>query len=383
MFFIDPPRRLTKTLMPQKKEKFQTSVSSDQLSIRVDLSTEQLCDAVGKIEFCSRLLYALTPNHDRVWTVSSKSPRVNAHVLGFPPHIGWSRPSDKSLVGMSTQIIRSEDVNDLEMSIEGLIGSKASTFSNTEYLFFIRNVDEQRTYDYSFSSRARSFVAFCILWDLQSHPRDHLELWRDPQIPYLEDFPAMTGLGTPIKTYGDPSKTVDELRNQGFPRDTDGSPNGSRLEITRSQRYGTSQEHYRLLSRVQSLSDRVGRSQIPSRYKAALYKKFDYRCNNCGEVYDISYLAPDHRVPSIVQPDNLAESNYLDVLQTLCVRCNQVKREACKKCPYGHNCDACAWAFPERNGISAHNLKVLQQYARKENRLVNALLAEKFPPLPE
>lgn len=348
------------------------------MSVEVKASTKQLCDAICKLEFCSRLLFELAPNEEGVWTTNAGLPRVNAQILGFPPSLRWSRDDECTLTGTAATSIPPDEVNDLEIALEGLVGTKKSIFSNTEYIFFIKHFDEQRVYDYSFSSRARSLVAFCILWDLQDHPRDHLELLRDPSIPYLEEFPYASAGAAPIKTYGDPSKTIDELRNQGFPRDSDQSPSGSRLEITRLKKYGTSQEHYRLLSRVQSVSDRVGRSQIPRKFKQILYKKFGNCCNNCGERYDDDYLAPDHRVPSIVQADNLTQQNYLDVLQALCVRCNQVKREACKKCPYNHNCAVCAWAYPEKMGVSPLSLKTLRTAADRDRISINELISKTF-----
>ena len=366
--------------MPTKKEIFSVEISANRLSIQVEASNKQLCDALGKLEFCSRVLYLLRPNHDRVWTESLIGSRVNAHVLGFPPHIKWSRPQEKVIAGVASNPLSQSDEDDLRLSLEGLVGAKQNLFSTTDHQFFIKNLDDGKTYDYSFSSRARCFVAFCVLWDLKEHPRDHLELMRDPKIPFLQNYPQIAQIDTPIKTYGDPSKTVDELRNQGFPRDSDQSSNGSRLEITRSKKYGTSQEHYRLLDRLQSLDDRVGRSHIPSKVKSQLYSRFDYRCNNCGQKYEPKYLAPDHRVPSIVRADNLNASNFLEVLQTLCVRCNQVKRESCKKCPYNHNCDKCAWAYPERNGVTALSLRILQEKALKQAITVEELVKKTFGP---
>jgi hypothetical protein len=364
--------------MSANKETFKMNVGSDRLSVQIDLSTKTLCDAIGKLEFCSRLLYQLSPNKDGVWTPLRSGHRINAHILGFPPSIRWSRTNEKMVTGSSDSPLTDDELSDLEISLEGLIGTKKSIFSNTEYLFFIKNLDDNKIYDYSFTSRARSLVAFCILWDLEDHPRDHLELTRDPKVPFLEDFPQKIDKSQPIKTYGDPSKTVDELRNQGFPRDSDQSPNGSRLAITRLKKYETYQEHYKLLNREQSLADRVGRSQIPNKFKLRLYEKFEYRCNNCGEQYEDSYLAPDHRVPSIVKADNLTSENYLGVLQALCVRCNQVKREACKKCPYQHRCENCAWAYPETKSISAHSLKILQAQANSEGVSINEWIQKKF-----
>jgi NRPS condensation-like uncharacterized protein len=91
-------------------------------------------------------------------------------------------------------------------------------------------------------------------------------------------------------------------------------------------------------------------------------------------VFEEKYLSPDHRVPSIVQADELSEANYLEVLQTLCSKCNQVKREACKKCPYEHDCEKCHWAYPEKFGVSVPNMKKLKELADAEGATINSYL---------
>lgn len=53
--------------------------------------------------------------------------------------------------------------------------------------------------------------------------------------------------------------------------------------------------------------------------------------------------ALDHRRPVIYggtdDPSNL---------QVLCVRCNNLKRTFCERCPLGFSCSVCSWAYPER-----------------------------------
>ena len=131
-----------------------------------------------------------------------------------------------------------------------------------------------------------------------------------------------------------------------------------------------------LLNREQSLQDQVGRSQIPNSYKTKLYEKHNSTCANCGQRYEHKYLAPDHRVPSIVESDDLSAMNYLTKLQTLCVRCNQVKRESCKKCPYEHKCRQCEWAFPEKYGVSASQVRQLRQLGDKKGLTAREMLKE-------
>ena len=357
---------------------FLIKPNSSGTSFEVNFTSTQLCSAVGRLEFCSRLLYKLAPDREAIWH-ETPTPRVNAHIVGFPQEISWKRTDDSTLIGTSTSSISKVYFETLSSSIKAIKGSKKSEFNVTEFGFSIHDNSKNKTYDYIFDSRSRALVTLCVLWDGGNHPRDHLEVWRDPSVPFLADYPPVgSGTKEAIKTYGDPSKTVDELRNQGFPRNTDQSPRGISLDITRATSYNTKQEHYKLVNRTQSQVDRVGRSQIPDKYKKQLYQASGYTCSNCGQKYSFEYLAPDHRVPSIVQSDNLTASNFKEVLQTLCVRCNQVKREACKKCPYEHKCDLCAWAYPEKLGVSKASFDMLKSEADKLNLSINELVLKTF-----
>jgi hypothetical protein len=313
-----------------------------------------------------------------VWC-ESNDPRIDAHIIGFPKEVFWERVDALRLIGKSTQPITQEYLGELSRAINNINGLRRNEFSVTEFSFSIYDNSAVKTYDYVFHGRSRAIVAFCVLWDGAIHARDHLEVWRDSEIPFLAEWPPITGgPREPIKTYGDPSKTIDELRNQGFPRETDQSPRGVFLDITRAARYNTLQEHYKLVNRTQSLVDQVGRSQIPDKYKKQLYEASGYICNNCGQKYSFEYLAPDHRVPSIIQNDNLNPSNFKEVLQTLCVRCNQVKREACKKCPYSHQCNLCAWAHPEKLGVSMASFNALKSTADNLGISINELILKTF-----
>jgi len=353
---------------------YKHTVSDDKKSFEIEFNNKALCDAVGRFEFCSRLLYQLKPNVNGVWELTD-NPRINAFIVGFPPSIKWSRNHKSKLIGKSTEPIPASYYIELDAAIKGIKGIKEDEFKKTEYLFDIKNITTNKIFKYKFLNRSRAVVAFSVLWDGNDHPRDHLEVTKSNEIPYFASFPQVVNK-TETRTYGDPSKTVDELRNEGFPRETDQSVRGTYLEITRNTSYDNLQEHYKLLNRTQSMLDRVGRSQIPVKYKRELYKDSNYCCSNCGEEYPEKYLAPDHRVPSIVQADNLSATNFKQVLQTLCVRCNQVKRESCKKCPYEHDCKKCAWAFPETQGVSALSVKKLQKLANDNNTTINLLLDE-------
>lgn len=353
---------------------FSIVIHKDRNSFELNFSNSSLCDAVGRLEFCSRLLYELRPDDNAIWK-SAEKPRINACIVGFPNYIKWERPSKNILKGITDRVLLDEYFVVLKNAISSIKGEKDS-FNSSKYLFAIQY--DNQIYNYDFDNRSRAIVAFCILWDGENHPRDHLELRRLPSVPFLAEYPnSSLKVTNYIKTYGDPSKTVDELRNQGFPRETDQSKNGIYLKITRANRYDTLQEHYQLVNRVQSKNDQVGRSQISRKHKLDLYKSTDYACNNCGESFPFDYLAPDHRVPSIIQKDNLTNENFMDVLQTLCVRCNQVKREACKKCPYEHQCELCSWAYPEKFSISKQNLENLRLYSKQKSISINELI-QKF-----
>ena len=127
------------------------------------------------------------------------------------------------------------------------------------------------------------------------------------------------------------------------------------------------------------MPDRVGRSNIPKAARLELYKSSENHCNVCGIKFNQNYLAPDHRIPSIVEPDNLHEGNYLSKLQVLCVYCNQVKRESCKKCPYDHQCEKCHWAYPEKFNVGQPIFKKMKAKADLQGITVNQLLRKYFP----
>lgn len=344
----------------------------DSKTFELNIATATLCDAIGRFEFCSRLLHALSPDELGIWGPCT-DPRVDAYIRGFPPEVSWQRQG-KTFIGISTEDLTEAYSKELMEAIQGIHGYRPDEFSKTLYEFSIVDSSTNRVYSYTFQNRSRPVVSFCVLWDQENHPRDHLEVTRKASVLYMASSTTGVPSGPPVKTYGDPSKTVDELRNEGFPRETDQSPRGVYIEVTRVSQYETLQEHYKLLNRVQSPADQVGRSQIPPKYKRELYQRSGFACSNCGGVFEERYLAPDHRVPSIVEADDLSEANYLEVLQTLCVRCNQVKREACKKCPYEHDCKKCHWAYPEKFGVSVANMNKLRELAAAEGTTINNYL---------
>lgn len=346
----------------------QFELSDKRYSLKVSFKTKANLLAVRRLILCSRLLHSLAPNLEGVWR-EVKNPRVNACILGFTKNIDWTTSIGNSTIeGTSNKKFSDKDI---EKSIEGILGKKDSEFTNTEYKIFIKDLDKDKLYEYRFDSRSRAVVAFCILWDGKDHPRNEMEVTLDSK---LDSF--LFGKENGKRGYGDPSKTVDELRNQGFPRQTDLSPRGISIQVSRNTSYGTLQEHYKLLKKEQSLEDKVGRSVIKSSFRKNLFKKASNTCNNCKQIFPDNYLAPDHRIPSIVVADMLSEENYMEKLQTLCVRCNQVKREACKKCPYDHKCEKCGWAYPEKFGISNDTQKALVERAERLGKSLDEYITQ-------
>jgi len=328
-------------------------------SLEVIIPNKSSFQAIEKIIFASNLLHSLKPDPAGVWKLTSE-PRINASIKGFTKDITWSNPKKNVLLGDFENPIKPEWVALLKDTIHNFLNPQKSAFTVPIYKFEIIDHNEDTVYPYRFSGRGREIIALCVLWDGLAHPRDHLEV----------------SLDNGRRTYGDPSKTVDTLRNQGFPRETDQSLSGVYIHVSRSTSNGGKQEHYQLLNKNQSTADIVGRSNIPPRFRKALYEHKQFTCQNCGNVYEPQYLSPDHRVPSIVEHDALSEENYLEKLQTLCVRCNQVKREACKKCPYNKQCETCEWAYPERNSVSIQNMRLIKETAKKLNMLPNELVTK-------
>ncbi|MDB2668779.1 hypothetical protein N9Y74_02760 [Alphaproteobacteria bacterium] len=342
------------------KFNIETYQENENRFVKVEFQNAQDTRATARLIFCSKLLHSMAPNTEGIWT-TVKKPRTEAHISGFTSDLTW-KLDKKCLIGVSLKKI---NVGAIRRGISNILGRRESEFSQKSYKFVIVNQEKTKkykTYKYDFDNRSRALVAFCIIWDQQKHPRNNLELTlqQHQDNTLLGKDPSFAG-----RIYGDPSKTIDELRNQGFPRKTDDSPRGVFIDVSRQTSHGNLQEHYELLRREQSFQDKVGRSQIPPKFRKNLYSIAGNQCSNCGQKYPDNYLAPDHRVPAIVEADNLTETNYLVKLQVLCVRCNQVKREACKKCPYEHNCSKCGWAYPEKHNISILTMKRVQRIAEE------------------
>jgi hypothetical protein len=287
----------------------------------------------------------------------------------------WNRPEKNLLqIHCPNDEITEDKIQELEIAITGIQGDKeADSLASSVYQFKIKDLSTNQVYEYTFTGRGRAIIAFCVLWDLQDHPRNDLEVISKE--PILNEFPVIIK-DIPSRHYGDPSKAADELRNQGFPRKSDltNQEDEFSLHVYNNDSYGNQQTHYQLLKRDQNSSYKVGRSAIPKSIKQKLYEHSDFTCNMCKEKFAFEYLAPDHRVPSIVQEDNLTVDNFLVVLQCLCKGCNQVKRESCKKCPYNKECNRCHWAYPEKHLISKSLVQNLKAHSEAKNLTPDELL---------
>lgn len=327
--------------------------------LRIQCKTKRNADAFGTWELASRLLHSLVFDVGQNRWVSS--PRMDAAVLGWPKSIFWVRDGETTFTGRLAVGVSRED-NDLNVLLRDLSNALAA-LGESPHRFSI--IFEGQRIDYSFSQdRRRALVALCVLYDLQPQTRDALEV--PTSEPRYTDWP----LPEPgSKTYGDPSKTVDALRNRGFPRQTDvATPGEAKLLTERVQvAGGRRQETYRLIDRHQDSDLEKHRSQIKATWQRDLYSEAGYRCNFCTREFRDSpkHLAPDHRVPAIVEADTLTESNFREKLQTLCRNCNQLKRELCKQCPFGRACRQCPWAYPEQFWLRPETIQLLIERARE------------------
>lgn len=77
-------------------------------------------------------------------------------------------------------------------------------------------------------------------------------------------------------------------------------------------------------------------------------KKPPFVCAKCGEV--VSFDNKEDALAAVVdhrRPVFYGGTDDLNNLQVLCVKCNNLKRRYCERCPLGFRCSVCSWAFPE------------------------------------
>jgi len=311
-------------------------------------------------ELFSKLLSSFTTDASGIWRPGK---RTNFEIVGWPKHFNWIRTDIKTIIA-STDDTEALDVYQygevLEKSLQGMTTRTDEPDGGSYYHFSIANQDE--VFEYSFNDRARVVGALCVLFDLQAHPRNHLEV----------NIPArhLSGLKWPlsgadddevVRYYGDPSKTADVLRNEGWTRE--GSD--AHMFVFRERINGQQQQMYKISTREQSREQQVKRTAIKSVWRTRLFEMQDYTCRICLNDYtsDPIQLSPDHRVPVIFQADNLDDDNFSEKLMTLCRFCNQQKREFTKRISIDYDWDNSPWAYPEKYRLESAK-KNLLEYAK-------------------
>ena len=313
--------------------------------ITVAFESKTAATAVRQLEFCSRLMYGLSPNAKNVWVPQQ---RLSWYVDGFPPDVSWSFQADIEMRGQHLMAAKalSAYLSTLRNAIDGITPSK-----NTDEggLYRFSCTDGKGHHDYAFTKRARAIKALAVLYDLEWHPRKDLEIWLKME---LSDRPnsATHAIAEPEQYYGDPSKIADELRNEGWPREA-----AAPVMFVESRPIGgQAQQHYRIATRLQGLDHQKQRSVIKPSWRAQLYKRDSYTCKICQTNYVDApdQLAPDHRVPVVFESDDLNDANFTSKLMTLCRYCNQAKREFAKRVPHDYNWAMSPWAYPEKFRVS-------------------------------
>ena len=90
---------------------------------------------------------------------------------------------------------------------------------------------------------------------------------------------------------------------------------------------------------------------------------------------DTKYLSPDHRIPAIVEAENLTDSNFKEKLMTLCTFCNQRKREFTKKVPVDYDWLNSPWAYPEKFQ-QEKIIEEIKMYSLSKHKTVSEVLQE-------
>ncbi len=311
-------------------------------TVVVEFQRKSDLKAIRQLEFSSRLLHALVPDDNNIWRPGI---RTNYHVVGFPPNIAWRCKSDNVLVGSakSAAFLGQQYLDELSDAIEGLCSSDSD--ESAKYFFKISNGNETQTY--GFHSRARTICALAVLYDLKWHPRKDLEIWINPD--YTDKLPPGQDPDhdrAVEQYYGDPSKTADVLRNEGWAREA-----AEPSMYVESRAVGRqSQQHYKITRLAQPLLNQVKRTNIKTQWRNTLFAAQKYTCQICLANYAGAkdQLSPDHRVPVVFEPDNLNDSNFNSKLMTLCRYCNQAKREFAKRVDFNYDWETSPWAYPER-----------------------------------
>jgi len=342
-------------------------ISANTYSVMVEFSKQKHAQAFRQTEFASRLLHSFAPDSNGIWQPGS---RLNCWIVGLPKTLNWSASSDKVLIGQFNGAVDHDEITlNLSRLIDGLI-TKDRT-SGARYEFSV--TDGQAETQYKFNDRARVLIALCVLYDLEWHSRKELEVWINPD--FTDKLPSGANPRpnmSPHFYYGDPSKTADVLRNEGWSRQGDGAS----MSVESKTVFGATMQCYRISTRDQAEVQQVRRSVIKKAWRRELFRVQDYTCQICLQKYEHSpeELSPDHRIPVIYEADNLNEDNFKSRLMTLCRYCNQQKREVTKRFSADYNWEESPWAFPERFRLetAAYQVKAfcLQHNITEEDGIV-------------
>ena len=361
----------------------------DGSKLRIEFSKKSDITSFIRWDFYSKILHSLKPGSDGVWEGKDRLP---VHIRGWPKIVNWHRVDElimESSTLQSNWILRNfrSFSNDLQYGIENAI-DKIEQNGVKFSVFQIGNKTKGWT-EYRFQSASREVVALCILYDLQPHPRNHLELWLHPDnYPPISNKPHSNwprDIQKNKRYFGDPSKAVESLEKMGWPRH--GADATS--EVSRDIFQGSRQEIYQITQIEQQIKHMRIRKDIPRNWRIAILKRDDFTCLYCGRKYsekDMNektgkhpQLDPDHRIPVNVKSDDSNDSNFLENLMTLCSTCNQRKREITKKFQAndGHDWENEEWAYPDRiDFLKNRILKMVQIYAEKEDCSVNEVLSK-------
>ena len=345
---------------------FKLSVSEN--SLNLSFKTKKLAETFARMDFHSRLLHSLAPDVNGVWQPSI---RLDAEIIGWPKEIAWSRSSEKEFIGKiepSVNFNANEHCQILEASMLGITEGEDSITGTKLSRFAIR--EGSNTFEYKFHSKSRTIAALCVLYDLKAHSRNDLEI-NIPQ-KYGPQLKWPVSYGDELqRTYGDPSKTADELRNEGWSR----MGEGATMKVFRDSFGGQRQQMYQISTVEQSAADQMQRSNISKKWKKELYESQDFTCQICLTKYDESYLEPDHRVPVIYEADMLTDDNFKEKLMTLCRFCNQQKRETTKRLPADYDWKNSPWAYPEKFDLELAK-KRLETYSKRSGKTMDQVIEE-------
>lgn len=299
-----------------------------------------------QMDMFSKILSSYSPDSNGVWRSSE---RMEYEIVGWPKSYVWGRKDDKTIYSLVDY-----DRNELKIYGELVdqvfpkIKSREETEQGEFYRFTISGNGDN--FDYQFNDRARVIAVLCVLFDMRPHERDHLEInipWKyikNIKWPIVDNEDERV-----IRFYGDPSKTADVLRNEGWSREGD----NPHMFVYRENIGGQQQQMYKIDSRSQTQEQQVKRTVIKNRWKRDLFKAQDYTCRICRLRFPEEQLSPDHRVPVIFEADNLTDDNYQQKLMTLCRFCNQQKREFTKRIDASYDWSRSQWAYPENFMIEA------------------------------